>query len=70
MKAEQVKLPPPELKPFEILTKDQELQLEFLRINLAKKQVHKLEQMKKLSARREDDDMLSRESARAPQDTD
>lgn len=42
-----MKLPAPELKPFEIMTKEQELQLEFLRISMSKKAQHKAEQLRK-----------------------
>lgn len=63
---EQVKLPPPELKILDVMTKDQELQLEFLRISQAKKEVLRQEHIRKMQARREEEELMSGGSSGDP----
>ena len=57
MPYEQTKLPPPELRPYEIMTKEQELQVEFLRISQAKKEAIKLEHLKKMQKLKEQEEL-------------
>lgn len=61
-----MKLTPPELKPFEVITNDQELQLEFLRISQAKKEVLRQEHIRKMQARREEEELMSGGSSGDP----